>query len=139
MDSSETLSAPASSETVHTSFAAFNPIGHVLIGLPTQAHADTLAGLLRRAGWTPETLLDFMPRESVRDLEALLAEAGPLAGFGYEITLLRRYLELARQDYRWLLVKVDGTTQAAAAALHAQACRATLAVHYRSLVVEDLL
>jgi hypothetical protein len=66
-------------------------------------------------------------------------EAGGIAGFGYEITLLRRYVELSRQGYRWLLVKVDSTEQAAIAAGIAQTCGATLAVYYRTLTVEDLI
>lgn len=129
----------ASSESVPTSFGEFQPVGHVMVGLPTQGNVDALIDALHEAGWPPESLLRFTPRQSVEELQALVEGAGPLAGFGYEITLLRRYLELARNGYRWLLVKVDGTDEAAAAVQHARACHATLAVHYRRLVVEELL
>lgn len=128
-----------SSDTVPTSFGVFKPVGHVMTGLPTQGQADALLDALRLAGWPPESVMHFKPRESVAELEAMVDNAGPLAGFGYEIKLLRRYLVLAREDYRWLLVKVDDGEQATAAAEAARACGATLAVYYRILTVEELI
>jgi hypothetical protein len=139
MNGPDTASVIASSESVPTSFGDFQPVGHVMVGLPTQGNVDALIGALHEAGWPPESLLHFTPSESEEELQALVDGAGPLAGFGFEITLLRRYLELAKNGYRWLLVKVDGPDEAAAAVQHARACHATLAVHYRSLVVEELL
>lgn len=139
MSSSDTLSDTLSSDSAPTSFGVFNPVGHVMVGLPTQGDVDALLEALHAAGWPPQALLHFTPEESVDELQTLVDGAGPLSGFGYEITLLRRYLELARNGYRWLLVKVDGPDTAATVAQHAAACHATLAVHYRSLVVEELL
>ena len=59
--------------------------------------------------------------------------------FGYEITLARRYLKLSREGYRWLLVKVEDSEAAARAAEIARAHGATLAVHYRLLIAEELI
>lgn len=81
----------------------------------------------------------FAPRETVAELEAMVDGAGPLSGFGYEITMLRRYLDLSRTGSRWLLVKVDGTEQAAQVAELARQVGARLAVHYRGLTVEELI
>ena len=47
------------------------------------------------------------------EMQALIDNASPLAGFGYEITLMRRYVELARQGNCWLIVKVDSDDDAA--------------------------
>ena len=69
----------------------------------------------------------------------MVANAGPMAGFGYEITLLHRYLALAKEGCQWLLVKVTGTDQADQVGQLARAQGATLAVHYRSLTVEELI
>lgn len=129
----------AASESVPASFRDFEPVGHVMVGLPTQGDVDALVQALHGAGWAQDSLERFTPKESVDELQSLVDGAGPLAGFGFEITLLRRYLDLARNGYCWLLVKVDGTDAAATVARHAAACHATLAVHYRSLVVEELL
>lgn len=47
--------------------------------------------------------------------------AGPLAGFGYEITLLKRDLALTEEGCRWLLVQAEDSERAAAAAALARA------------------
>jgi hypothetical protein len=138
------MSQPPDSHTVDiddlpTSFGVFKPVGHVMVGLPTQGQTDTLVSALLAAGWASAEVRQFTPRDSVTELQALVDEAGPMAGFGYEITLLRRYLALAQEGQCWLLVKVSGTEQAAQAAELARERGATLAVHYRLLTVEDLI
>jgi hypothetical protein len=137
--SATSMNETISTDNVPTSFGVFKPVGWVMIGLPTQTQADTLAAALLGAGWSSAALLHFTPRESVSELAAMVENAGAMAGFGYEITLLRRYLALAQEGYRWLLVKVDDTERAAAAAALAREGGATLAVHYRTLTVEELI
>lgn len=122
-----------------TSFGVFKPVGHLMVGLPAQTQADSLVSALQGAGWASHEVRQFTPRESVAELEALVDNAGGLAGFGYEITLLRRYLALAREGQLWLLVKVEDTDEAAEAADIARERGATLAVHYRLLTVEELI
>ena len=122
-----------------TSFGVFKPVGHLMIGLPTQAQTDTLVSALQGAGWASGEVRQFTPRESLAELEALAEGAGAMAGFGYEITLLRRYVKLAREGYLWLLVKVGDTDEAAQAAELARESGATLAVHYRLLTEEELI
>jgi hypothetical protein len=124
---------------VPTSFGVFKPVGWMMVGLPTQQQSDAAVMALYGAGWPGTQVLHFAPSESVAELQSAIANAGPLAGFGYEITMLRRYLALAREGYKWLLVEVDDTSQAAAAAELVRACGATLAVRYRSLTVEELI
>ena len=120
MDST-TPNSSASADTIDadnvpTSFGVFKPVGYVMVGLPTQAQADGLEAALQAAGWPPGAMHHFVPRESVAELAAMVDNAGAMAGFGYEITLLRRYLALAEQGYCWLLVKVSDSEHAAAAA-----------------------
>jgi len=133
------MSEPIDSDTAPTSFGVFKPVGHVMLGLPTAAHVDALAAELRKAGWTDDLVQRFTPRETVPELEAMIEQSGPLAGFGSEIGMLRRYLDLSRKGCRWLLVKVDGTEQAEQVATLARAADAMLAVHYRMLTVEELI
>ncbi len=121
------------------SFGVFKPVGHVMMGLPTQARVDALVLALQGAGWPDAGVRQFSPRESVQEMRTMVDSAGPLAGFGYEITLLKRYLALAEQGYRWLLVQADSTEQATAAAALASASGATLAVYYRRFTVEELI
>lgn len=131
------MSDTITKDELPTSFGAFNPVGHLMLGLPNVDHG--LVGALRQAGWSDDAVVSFTPRESVAEFEAMAENAGGAAGFGAEIALMRRYLALARQGYRWLLVKVDSVEQAAQAAEIARGHGATLAVHYRTLIVEELI
>ncbi len=128
---------------VPTTFGVFKPVGWLMVGLPAQALADSLVAALQAApngeAWPSSEVLHFAPSETLDELEAMVENAGALAGFGYEITLLRRYVKLTKEGYRWLLVKCSSVERAAAAAAIARSCDATLAVHYRMLTVEELL
>ena len=128
-----------STGTVATSFAVFEPIGCVMLGLPDDAHADAAVRALHHAGWSTATLLRFLSQGSVHELEGMVDSARGHDTFGHEVALLRRYLALSRQGCRWLLVKVDGVEHAATAAEVARRCGALLAVHYRMLTVDELL
>ena len=129
----------AEADALPTSFGVFKPVGHVMTGLPTPAQVAALVAALHSAGWPGSALRQFSPRESVAELREMIENAGALAGFGYEITLLRRYMTLAEAGYQWLLVKVEDSDRAAAAARLARDCGATLAVYYRTLTVEELI
>ena len=129
----------AEADALPVSFGVFKPVGYVMMGLPTQAQIDALVAALHGAGWPTSGVRQFSPRESVAELRAMVDNAGPLAGFGYEITLLKRYVALTEEGYRWLLVQADDSERAAAAAALALASGATLAVHYRTLTVEELI
>jgi hypothetical protein len=133
------MNPTASSHLVPTSFGAFKPVGWLMIGVPTPPQAEALVPAFESAGWPAADVLNFAPSESLPELEAMVDKAGAMAGFGFEITLLRRYVGLARAGYRWLLVKVDSAERAAAAAEIARSRGATLAVHYRMLTVEELI
>mgnify|MGYP000597831712 CR=1 FL=1 len=75
----------------------------------------------------------------IEELEQMVENAGPLAGFGYELTLLRRYLALSQKGTKWLLVQVKDNDHAGMVAESARASGAILAVHYKTLTVEELL
>jgi hypothetical protein len=79
----------AEADALPTSFGMFKPVGYVMMGLPTQAQIDVLVSALHSAGWPAPGVRQFAPRESVAELRAMVDNASPLAGFGYEITLLK--------------------------------------------------
>jgi hypothetical protein len=124
---------------VPTWFGLFKPVGWLMVGLPSPALADALEQALLTAGWTDAQVLRFSPGESLSQLRAMTEDPGPLADFGHEVTLLKRYVELAQQGYGWCLVKVDDNPQAAQAAAIARDGGATLAVHYRLLTMAELI
>ena len=126
-------------DSLPTSFGALKPVGHVLLALPSTNLRDAVQTGLQLEGWPDDEVIEFEPREAVEDLTQLIERSSGAAGFGYEITLMRRYLDLARSGHVWLLVKVDDTEQAERVAQLARLYGAGSAVHYRTLTVEDLL
>lgn len=127
------------SQTAPTSFGVFKPVGSVMVGLPDQAQADALEAALQRLGWANDEIAHFVPTDTIEELEQMVENAGPLAGFGYELTLLRRYLALSQKGTKWLLVQVKDNDHAGMVAESASASGAILAVHYKTLTVEELL
>ena len=55
----------ARAEPLPTSFGAFKPTGHVMVGIPSLEQAGSLTGALRAAGWAEEAVTPFTPRENV--------------------------------------------------------------------------
>jgi hypothetical protein len=133
------MSDAITQDNLPTSFGAFNPVGCLMVGVPGTPQAQALTDALCNAGWGRDAVLQFTPTETIAEFEEMVDNPSMLAGFGYELTLLRRYLALAREGCRWLLVKVEDTDAAARAAEIARAHGATLAVHYRALVTEELI
>ncbi|MEO7854150.1 MAG: hypothetical protein ABIR94_18145 [Rubrivivax sp.] len=123
----------------HTSFGTFKPVGHVLLGIAPECDRDALVRALRDSGVGNDQLTAFAPRETVPEMQAMIDDAGLLAGFGHEITLMRRLLKLSCEGYRWLMVKVEDTDSAQAVAEIAKAQGVELGWHYRLLTVEDLI
>lgn len=122
-----------------TSFGVFKPVGHVMIGLPTQAQLNALVDALLEGDWPSSAMREFSPLESAAELQAMIDHAGIASSAGYEITLLHRYLSLTQSGYCWLLVRADDNDRAAVAATAAKSCGATLALHYRTLTIEELI
>ncbi|WP_422017955.1 hypothetical protein [Roseateles sp.] len=131
--------APVMADNAPVAFGVFNPQGQVVLGLPTQQQADDLVAALLAAGWTPDTVVAFVPYGSVAQLERMSESASSLADFGYERTLLNRYVEMSRRGVRWLLVTVDDLDHANRMADIARRHGAETAVYYRRFTTEDLI
>ena len=130
---------PAAADALLSWFGDFKPVDHVMVGVPSQAQVDTLVQALGHAGWPDLGVRQFAPQDRVAELQSMVEHAGVLAGFGYEITLLRRYLRLAQEGHQFLLVQADDVERAAEVAELARLCGATVAVHYRRFAAEELI
>jgi hypothetical protein len=128
-----------SADTTAGSFSMFKPVGNLMVGLPLPSQLLALVRLLRGAGWPASMLLRFDVQEAQSELQAVLDGAGVLEGFSFEITLLRRYLNLSREGYGWLLVRAEDARRAQAVAALARKCGARVAVHYRAQGIEELI
>lgn len=121
------------------SFGVFRPVGHVVVAFESEAIAAEAAALLRAQGFDDEDLLLYSADEESRLMAGMLDHTSGVAGFGYEITLMRRYQELAREGCGWLVVYAPDDAHAQRVADVAQRFGARLAERYHRLLIEDLI
>ena len=124
-------------EDIRRESGTFSPTGHIVAGFTNDAVAATAAAALHKAGFKAEDVLAYTSTEVIKRLREMVAGASEAAGFGYEITLMRRYLKLAESGAGWLIVfspEDELTEKVTHVATHHQAL---CAVHYGRLVNED--
>ncbi len=121
------------------SLGNYNPVGHVLVALPSDSVAAEARRALRDIGFDDEDLLLYSAEEEREQMERMLAHSSQLSGFGYEVTLMRRYQSLAKQGCGWLLVYAPDAAHAERTTEVARRFGARSAVKYHWLAVEDLI
>jgi len=120
------------------SMGAFNPVGHVVLAFADDKAAGEAAKAVRDAGFGAEDVLTFTSGELFPDLKEMMRNASGAAGFGYEITLMRRYMTLASEGVGWVVVYAPDDAQVATVKDIAVRLGARSAVSYGRLVHEDL-
>jgi hypothetical protein len=126
-------------EDIRSTTGILNPIGHVVIAFKDDAVTAQAVQALRGAGFEPDDILAYLASEATPRLRERVRTASKVAGFGYEITLMRRYLAYAEEGAGWLVVYAPDE---AAAQRIVEVCRrfdALCAVRYHRLASEDLL
>jgi hypothetical protein len=118
---------------------AMNPIGYVVMALPDERSAADALSALRDAGFGDEDAYTYTSRELEPRIDAMLRAASGTAGFGYESTLMRRYLALAQENVGWLVVYAPEADRAEQVAEVARRFHARSAVRYHTLASEDLI
>lgn len=121
------------------SFGTFKPVGHVVIGMPDDPGAAALVQALFAAGFGRDDVLEYTAAEEDDEMDRMLAHASDFAGFGYEVTLMRRYQQLAKAGASWLIVYAPEDGRAAQVGELARAHGALLAEKYNRLTIEDLV
>jgi hypothetical protein len=121
------------------SFGVFRPVGHVVVAFDNDATTTDAARALREQGFEAQDVLQYSASEESATMRDMLDHASDFAGFGYEVTLMRRYQELARQGCGWLVVYAPDDDHAARITAVAQQYRARLAERYHRLLIEDLI
>jgi hypothetical protein len=123
------------------SFGAFKPVGHVVVAMPDDERAAAAVRALRLAGFEPEDILEYTAAEEDDEMDRMLADAqaNGVAGFGYEVSLMRRYQELAREGASWLIVYAPEDQRASQVAEAVKPHGALMAEKYHRLVIEDLI
>ena len=121
------------------SLGTYNPVGHVLVALPSDTLVNEAKQALRDIGFDDEDMLHYSADEESAQMEHMLSHASQLSGFGYEVTLMRRYQQLAGEGCGWLLVYAPDAPHTDRVTEVAKRFGARSAVKYHWLVVEDLL
>jgi hypothetical protein len=121
------------------SLGAFNPVGHSILAFADDKAAGEAAKALRDAGFTDRDIISYTSAELFPDLKEMMRNASGAAGFGYEITLMRRYMTLAGEGAGWVVVYSPDEAQVAKVTDIAKRFGATSAVHYGRLLHEDLI
>ncbi len=121
------------------SLGAFNPVGHAVLAFADDGATAAPAKALRDAGFGAEDILVFTSGELFPDLKEMVRNASGAAGFGYEITLMRRYMTLASEGVGWLVVYAPDDAKTVRVGAVAKQFGARTAVHYGRLVHEDLI
>ncbi len=121
------------------SLGAFNPVGHSVLAFAEDKTAAEAAKAAREAGFGAEDILVYTAAELFPDLKEMMRNASGAAGFGYEITLMRRYMTLAGEGAGWLVVYSPDEAQVVKVKEIAQRFGARSAVHYGRLLHEDLI
>lgn len=121
------------------SLGALNPVGHAVLAFADDATAAEAKAALLQAGFAAEDILVYTSGELFPNLDEMMRKASGAAGFGYEITLMRRYMTLAGEGCGWLVVWAPDEQDAEQVTAVAKRFNAKSAVHYGRLVHEDLI
>lgn len=121
------------------SLGAFKPVGHVVVAMPDDDRAARAVQALLAQGFERDDILEYSAAEENDEMDRMLQHTSDFAGFGYELTLMRRYKELAGQGASWLIVFAPEDDQAERVAAVAREHGALLAEKYHRLAIEDLI
>lgn len=122
-----------------TLLGTFHPVGHMVLAFDDEEAATRAHDALLAGGFDADDVLQYGAAEEADLMSRMLAGASQTAGFGYEISLMRRYLELAEQGCGWLVVYAPDQAHADRAAGIARQQGARLAERYGRLMIEDLI
>ena len=87
-------------EDIRNTTGILNPLGHVVLAFKDDAVTAEAVAAPRAAGSAEEDILVYKAEEATPRLRERVQTVSQAAGFGYEITLMRRYLALAERGRR---------------------------------------
>ena len=126
-------------EDIRKTSGILNPVGHVILGLKNDAVMAEAAAALREVGFTDQDILAYTAEEATPRLRERVRTASEASGFGFEITLMRRYLAFAEKGAAWLIVYSPSDSTAELITGVGKRFDALCAVRYHLLTSEDLI
>ena len=126
-------------DEIRKTVGVLNPIGHVILALPDDATTADAVRALHEAGFGELDLLVYDAAEATPRLRERVHTASQASKFGYELTLMRRYLAFAEAGAGWLVVYAPTDAAVARVVEVARRFHALCAVRYHRLASEDLI
>ena len=126
-------------EDIRNQSGILNPVGHIVLAFASDAATAAAVTALHGAGLSDEDILEYAAADATPRLRERVRTASEAAGFGYEITLMRRYLAFAEAGAGWLIVYAPNDGSALRIADVATRCGALCAVRYHRLATEELI
>ena len=120
------------------SLGALKPVNHAVLAFADDAVAAQAKQALLDAGFAQADILTYSSRELFPKLDEMMRDTSGAAGFGYEVVLMRRYMNLASEGCGWLVVYAPEDEQTAKVQDIAKRLHAKTAVRYGHLMHEDL-
>ena len=121
------------------SMGAFKPVGHIVAAMPDDERAAQAVRALRETGLGPDDILEYTAAEENDEMDRMLAQTSEFAGFGYEVTLMRRFQRLAQEGASWIIVYAPGDDAVPRVAEVLRRFDCWLAVKYHWLAIEELI
>ncbi|HKX40146.1 MAG TPA: hypothetical protein VJO99_03240 [Burkholderiaceae bacterium] len=130
---------PLTKEDIRKTTGILNPVGHVVLAFEDDAATTVAVAALSEVGFSEPDILAYTAEEATPRLRERVRTASEASGFGYEITLMRRYLSYAEEGAGWLIVYAPNDDAAQRVAKVAEQCNALCAVRYHRFANEDLI
>jgi hypothetical protein len=126
-------------EDIRATSGILNPVGHLILAFRDDVVTTQSVTALRAAGLANEDILAYTASEATPRLRERVRTASEAAGFGYEITLMRRYLAFSEEGASWLIVYAPSNAAAQKVTEVATRLGALCAVRYHRFANEDLI
>jgi hypothetical protein len=126
-------------DEIRNTAGVLNPVGHVIIAFPDDAVTADAVKALHEAGFDQADVLAYTAAEATPRLRERVQTASQASTFGYEITLMRRYLTYAEEGSGWVVVYAPTDESVERLVAIAKRFNAKCAVRYHRLASEDLI
>jgi hypothetical protein len=126
-------------EDIRKTTGILNPIDHVVLAFKDGIVTTEAVAALRDVGFTEQDILVYTAEETTPLLRERIGSASGASRFGFEITLMRRYLAFAEQGAGWLIVYSPSDSAAELITIVGRRFDALCAVRYHLLTSEDLI
>lgn len=125
--------------TEMATLGALNPVDHAVIAYADAEAASKASDAFKDAGFEADDVLGYSSPELFPNVEQMMRTTSGAAGFGYEVVLMRRYMNLAHENCSWLIVYAPNDERTAQVKEIAARTGAKTAVRYGRLMHEDLV